>query len=328
MRRTLAVTLAVLVWAAFGGQPAWSATCPEPQRSYYMGEVEVEADGSSLTVPGRLAYGRRGAVKVSSPVTSPPTWEAGHLEYVDASGRVLFEHALTPEELAHSKTPSASIRFPPLRVTAATGSVLVRFSFRARDPSYEPYCDFTLEQTVRAFPGVSPRLVTEDNEHGWRGYVYNSIFELKPDDCEAIRPGRLRIILRHHGRKRVLVAGRSCSAGWSQAGRLMPGLRLGSGLAWDGGLSFDAVGRRSWTRSYQVDVSWNGTRIARRWLRIVHRVYPAHRIYEDSDSFEESCGETSGEDAPPIYNDPKRGDYCVAPRYSNFHGRVLTRRPG
>lgn len=325
MRRMLAIMPAILVWVVLGGQPAWSATCPEPERSYYMGDVEVEVDGASLSVPGRLAYGRQGAVTVFV-----RHWEAGRLEYVDASGRVLFDHVLTPEELSQSAT---SISFPPLRVTPATGSVLVRFSFRSPAPWYEPYCDFTLEQTVRAFPGVSPRLVTEDNEHGWRGYVYESIFEVKPDDCEAIRPGRLRVVVRHHGRKRVLVAGRSCSAGWRQAGRLMPGLRLESRLAWDDGLSFDAVGRRSWTRSYRVDVSWNGRRIARRWLRVAHRVYPPHRIYanRDEESFYYTCeggSDDTGHEGQPIHVDPERGEYCVAPRTSVSVGRILTRRPG
>jgi hypothetical protein len=158
--------------------------------------------------------------------------------------------------------------------------------------------DYTLEKTVRAVPGITPRLVGENNEHAWRGYTYESIFETKPDDCGGIRPGRLRVVLRRHGRKRVLVvAGGSlvapygvCSASWRQAGRLMPGLRLQSQNAWHG-LWFDAVRRRSWTRSYRIDVSWNSRRIGRRWLRVTHRVYPPHRIYanQDEEGFYHIC---------------------------------------
>ena len=320
----LAVALAVLVWVALGEQPAWAGPCPSAPTDRYAGGVNVGFAG--LSAPVRLAYGREATVGVYV----EKSVEVGRLEYVDASGQAFFSHALTPDELAKSTTKLLQF---PIRVARRTGPVVARFSVRSRESWYgEPYpCDFTLELTVRTFPGVTPRLVTEDNEHAWRGDVYGSIFTVKPDDCEGIRPGRLRVALRHHGRKRVLVAGRSCSAGRRQAGRIMPGLRLGP-LAWYG-LSFTSVGRRSWTRSYRIDVLWNGTRIARRWLRVDHRVYPPHRIYanRDEESFYLTCeggSDDTGHEGLPIHVDPERGEYCVAPRSSSTYGRILTRRPG
>ena len=328
MRRMPAVTLAVVVWVALGAEPAWSAPCPEPDRDPVLPGYVTIGSGA-LAFPERLAYGREGAVKVSFTFTpNDASWhvEKGHLEYVDASGRLLFDHALTPAELSPHRESSF-----PLRVTPA-GSVLVRLSFREYAPWYEPYCDFTVEETVRAVPGVAPRLVGENGERGWRGYADDMIFLVRPTECERIAPGRLRVVVRHDGRKRVLVAQGSCAGGsWRQEGQPMPGLRLGSG-GWDY-LAFKTVGRRAWTRTYRVDVSWNGRRIARRWLRLAYRVYPAHRIYanQDEESFYHTCeggSDDTGHEGLPIRVDPERGEYCVAPGSSWTEGRILTRRPG
>ena len=64
----------------------------------------------------------------------------------------------------------------------------------------------------------------------------------------------------------------------------------------------------------------------RRWLRVRHRNTPARRVYDDSDDFESECGETSGEEAPPIHRDA-RGYYCVAPAMHETRSRVLTEPP-
>ena len=60
---------------------------------------------------------------------------------------------------------------------------------------------------------------------------------------------------------------------------------------------------------YRVDAFWNDRRMLRRWIRARHRYEPARRIYDDADNFLEACGETSGEEGPPILRD-KRGTYA------------------
>jgi hypothetical protein len=91
---------------------------------------------------------------------------------------------------------------------------------------------------------------------------------------------------------------------------VIPGLRFRAVSAEGSGI--DGVGRRDWIRVYRFDAFWDARRTLRGWLRVRHRHTPARRIYDDSDSFDFACQETSGEEGPSIHKD-NRGYYCVEP---------------
>jgi hypothetical protein len=103
MRRMLAVTLGVLVWVALDGQPAWAEPCP------------IEPHQATLTAPERLAYERQGAVWANTAPYDPRLpwyyFASGRLEYLDASGRVFFNHALTAEELSRGGSSFPAPRY-------------------------------------------------------------------------------------------------------------------------------------------------------------------------------------------------------------------------
>jgi hypothetical protein len=330
MRKLLqAAALATTLLAALA-PPAGAAPC--------VGHPEV-----SLFAPPRLAFERLGTVVVDGGDPFGPRVLSARLDYVDAYGQSFFSHVFPAEALDRDVTSAF-----PIQLSADTGQVAVRLT-GAQQRSYEyklpdPPCEVFEERTVRPSPGQVPRVGIYGNRDLSQDSAAWLDFAIDAPVCERIAPGDLRVRVSHHGRRRTLTLRlyRPCPGAvvsttspgsfnlvrgfrWDRSGRVIPGLRFGAdGVA--GSVWIDAVGRRDWIRVYRLDAFWSGRRTLRRWLRVRHRYTPARRVYDDSDTFDFACEETSGEEGPPIHKD-RRGYYCVDPATHETQSRVLTELP-
>lgn len=289
----------------------------------------------SLFAPSLLSFERLGTVAVDGGDQSGPKVLSARLDYVDANDQSFFSHVFTAEELDRDITSQF-----PIQLSEDNSQVAVRLT-ATQQRSYEyrppgPPCEVFEERTVRAFPGHVPR-VRLFGDADFNDFT-SAVLDLGVEPiCELIAPGELRVHVSHHGRRRALVLrldpqcpnpadDRSAKPGfgWEQSGRVIPGLRFRAVSA--EGLGIDGVGRRDWIRVYRFDAFWEARRTLRRWLRVRHRYTPARRIYDDSDSFDFACEETSGEEGPPIHRD-NRGYYCVVPATHETQSRVLRDPP-
>jgi hypothetical protein len=102
--------------------------------------------------------------------------------------------------------------------------------------------------------------------------------------CHRLAAGVLRVVVTHRHSKGVLTPSRRCIgprlfqwAAWSHSGEVVPGLRFRSGDPF--ALGIFPLGRRPWTRTYRVEVSWKDRLLLRRWLRVsITRYEQARRV--------------------------------------------------
>jgi len=286
-----------------------------------------------LGAPEQVSFDRVASVSVGHGRNTQVL--GARLDYIDANGQAFFSHTFSAPEIASD----APLRFP-IRLGADSGQVVVRLTTTVLGAFSQPgppgyfyaVCDVLTERTVHAFPGHVPR-VRLFGDTDFNDFT-PALLDLGVDPiCELIAPGEFRVLVSHHGRRRALVLrldpqcpnpadDRSARPGfgWERSGRVIPGLRFR--LEGPEGLGIHGFGRRDWIRVYRFDAFWNDRRTLRRWLRVRHRYAPARRIYDDSDSFDLACEETSGEDGPTIHKD-KRGYYCVEPGHHETQSRLL-----
>lgn len=303
--------------------------------------------------PNQLTFDRLASVHVYNDAYSRITTLSARLDYVEADGSLSFTHVFRAEDI--DPVPNGRTLKFPIQLGADSGQVVVRLTVtqqeqRNPDDPRDPYppCELVQERIVRPFPGRVPRFQLLVDESGY--FEESADLGVGIDHvCERIAPGEARVLVSHHGRKRGLLLRldppcedkvrypenrggdelEGINFSWRRSGQVIPGLRFrrpGVDAVYQGPLGIFAVGRRRWTRVYRVDAFWNDRRMLRRWIRAHHRYEPARRIYEDADIFLEACGETSGEEGPPIHRD-KRGAYCVEPAQHLTRFRVLAQRP-
>ena len=312
---------------------ASAAPCPGPSPPEYP---RIPAEPFLLQAPRQIAVERSSYARLVSYPTVGVAYSAASFDYLAPDGSVIESRVLTSRQLAEisdveslARTGSYPVLRFPIRWLADRRGIRLRFSATIH-PIGLPPCELSVRRSVAFISGLSPRPVLRSSNllssDGPFEFHWTLTLELGTR-CERLKPGRFRLTLAHRGRVRVMGPRRRCSGSyygnwnWARRGDIIPGLRAETSFA---ALELYPIGARPRSRTFRLDLAWNGRRLIRAWVRTtVGKRHRARRVFRGGEAFD-VCAEIR---PGLVHTDAAGRHYCTLPAWTDQTIQLFCRRP-